>query len=100
MSNNTSENTNKNSEKKIDFKAFIGSLFLSALVSLGVIPDPLTNEKRKNLQFAQETIEILKILKEKTKGNLTEDESKHLDECIYKLMLSYVEAAKEEGKKS
>ncbi|MGB9599035.1 MAG: DUF1844 domain-containing protein [Myxococcota bacterium] len=87
----------KNENTEIDFKAFVGSLYMSAIVSLGIIPDPITKEKRKNLNFTQETIEILKILKEKTKGNLTEDESKFLDECIYNLMLQYVETAKGAG---
>lgn len=87
----------KNENKKIDFKTFISSLYVSALVSMGILPDPITKEKRKNLNFAQETIEILNILKEKTRGNLTEDENKFLEDCIYNLMMQYVNAAKEEG---
>lgn len=88
-----------NSKEKINFKSFIGSLYMSAVVSLGLIPDPVTNEKRTNLQFAQETIEILKMLQEKTRGNLSEDENMFINDCIYKLMFQYVEVVKNEGKK-
>ncbi len=96
MSDTDNRTKSEAETKKIDFGSFIASLYMSALVSLGMIADPITKEKRKNLQFAQETIEILKILQDKTKGNLTEDEKKFLDDCVYKLMLAYVEAAKEE----
>lgn len=91
-------NANNNSDSKINFKAFTGSLYMSAIVSLGIIPDPITNEKRVNTAFAQETIEVLKMLKEKTRGNLSEEENRFLDDCIYKLMMQYVEVVKKEGK--
>jgi len=95
--NNNSQATQP-SPMKIDFKTFISSLYMSALVSMGIMPDPITKEKRKNLSFAQETIDILQMLKEKTKGNLDESENRFLEECIYNLMLQYVEAAKGENK--
>jgi hypothetical protein len=89
------EKTNsQSSQMKIDFKTFVSSLYVSAIVAMGILPDPLTKEKKKNLSFAQETIEILQMLKEKTKGNLDDSESKFLEESIYNLMLQYVEAAK------
>ncbi|MCX7944304.1 MAG: DUF1844 domain-containing protein [Deltaproteobacteria bacterium] len=100
MSDNNNQIENKPQERKIEFKDFIASLYMSAVVSLGLIPDPITNEKRKNISFAQETIEILRILKEKTRGNLTEEESKFLDDCTYKLMLQFVDAIKEGDKKA
>lgn len=90
--------SNNNIQKeagKIDFKTFISSLYMSSIVSMGLVPDPLTKENKKNLEFARETIEILQILKEKTKGNLSEDEDKFLSECIYNLMMKYVEVTKE-----
>lgn len=99
MSDKENEIKIESRDNKLDFQSFTGSLYMSALVSLGIIADPITNQKRKNLQYAQETIEILKMLKEKTKGNLTELESNFLSDCIYKLMLAYVESAKEEEKK-
>ncbi|MCX7958099.1 MAG: DUF1844 domain-containing protein [Deltaproteobacteria bacterium] len=91
---------NDTTAKKIDFKAFTASLYMSAAVSMGLLPDPITNEKRRNLEFAQETIEILKMLREKTKGNLTDDENGFLNDCIYRLMLAFVEAARGEDKKA
>ncbi len=99
MSEKDNNADTNNSKEKINFKSFTGSLYMSAVVSLGLVPDPITNEKRTNLPFAQETIEILKMLKEKTRGNLSEDENIFIDDCIYKLMLQYVEVAKNEGKK-
>lgn len=96
----TKDMENKESERKIDFKSFVASLYMGGIVSLGITPDPLTKEIRKNPEFTQETIEILKILKDKTKGNLTDEEALFLDDCIYKLMMSFVEVMKNEGNKS
>lgn len=91
----TADNNIQKEAVKIDFKTFISSLYMSAIVSMGLMPDPLAKERRKNLEFARETIEVLQILKEKTKGNLSEDEDKFLSECIYDLMMKYVEVTKE-----
>jgi hypothetical protein len=75
---------------EINFPTFIFSLNSSALVHLGVIEDPATNQKNKNLPMAKQTIDILGMIEEKTKGNLTEDEANMLKHILYELRMIYV----------
>ena len=75
---------------KIDFATFIFSLNSSVLVHLGQIGDPATGEKAKNLTLAKQTIDILAMLEEKTKGNLTDDEAAMLKNILYDLRIIYV----------
>jgi hypothetical protein len=75
---------------KIDFATFVISLNSSALVQLGVLADPTTGEKSKNLSIAKQTIDILGMLEEKTKGNLNADEVHMLKSILYDLRILYV----------
>ena len=59
----------------LNFATFIFSLNSSALVQLGMIEDPMTGEKNKNLPLAKQTIDIISMLEEKTQGNLDADTS-------------------------
>jgi hypothetical protein len=79
---------------EINFATFIFSLNHSVLVHLGVMDDPSTGEKVKNLPLAKQTIDILGMLEEKTQGNLTEDEEKMLKNILYDLRMIYI---KEKG---
>ncbi len=78
---------------ELGFSTFILSLSTSALVHLGELPDPVTNQKGSNLQLAQQTIGVIELLKEKTRGNLTEEEAKLIDTVLYDLRVKYVKAA-------
>ena len=75
------------------FSTFILSLSTSALVHLGELPDPITNTKQTNLPLARQTISIIELLKEKTKGNLTEDEERLIESLLYDMRLKYVKLA-------
>lgn len=77
----------------LNFSTFILSLTTSALVCLGDLPDPITKEKTLNLPLAQQTISIIEILKEKTTGNLTEDEESLIGTVLYDLRMKYVQSA-------
>ena len=79
---------------EINFPTFIFSLNSSALLNMGIIEDPGTGQKDKNLPLAKQTIDILGMLEEKTKGNLTEDEASMLKNILYELRMLYV---KEKG---
>lgn len=79
---------------EINFATFIFSLNTSVLVQLGVIEDPSTGKKAKNLILAKQTIDILGMLEEKTRGNLAEDEENMLKNILYDLRMIYV---KEKG---
>ena len=78
----------------IDFSTFVISLNSSALVQLGILEEPGTGQKTKNLALAKQTIDILAMLEEKTKGNLNRDEENILKSLLYDLRMLYV---KEKG---
>ena len=84
----------KNDQTEVTFSAFTMGLATQVLVCLGEIPDPMTNQKSKNLMVARQTIDVLALLQEKTKGNLTADEDKLLGDMLGSLRLAYVEAIK------
>jgi hypothetical protein len=75
---------------EINFATFIFSLNHSVLVHLGVTEDPVTGKKERNLPLAKQTIDILGMLEEKTKGNLTTDEEKMLKNMLYDLRMIYI----------
>ncbi|MCX7917271.1 MAG: DUF1844 domain-containing protein [bacterium] len=68
--------------------------------SLGKIPNPLTGKIEKKLEVVKEIIELLEILKEKTKGNLTEEEDRFLNTTIANLQLNYVDEISKESKQN
>lgn len=75
---------------KINFATFVFSLSSSAFLHFGEIPDPSSGEKKKNLPMAKQTIDILAMLEEKTKGNLSSDEEQLLKNILYDLRMRYV----------
>jgi hypothetical protein len=78
----------------IDFYTFVLSLGSSAFVHLGDAPNPETGEtSAPNLPVAHQTIDILAMLREKTRGNLTPAEEKFLDNMLTDLRLRYVQRA-------
>ena len=81
---------------KIDFSTFVFSLNSVALVHLGVIGEPGSDRIMKNLALAKQTIDILGMIEEKTKGNLSDDETSLLRNILHDLRLMYVK--EKEGK--
>ena len=75
----------------LNFSTFVLSLSTQALAHLGEIPNPMDNRISTDLVAAQHLIDILGILKDKTKGNLDSSESGLLDTVLYDLRLKYVE---------
>jgi len=75
---------------EINFSTFIFSLNASALVHLGAIEDPASGQKVKNLSLAKQTIDILNMLEEKTRGNLNTDEENIMRNILYDLRIAYV----------
>ncbi len=67
----------------------------SAVIALGNAPDPMTGERRVDLAQAQDAIDVLLLLRDKTRGNRTEQESRVLDDVLYDLQLRFVRAAGE-----
>jgi len=83
----------------IDFATFILSLSHSALMHLGEAPDPDGNKVATNLPLAKQNIDLLGLMEEKTKGNLTGDEERLLAQVLFDLRMRYVERSKEPAKK-
>jgi hypothetical protein len=79
----------------IDFVTFVLSLSTNTMVSLGLLPLPGSEEKKLDLPLARQTIDLLGILQEKTKGNLTGEEERILDTVLYDLRMTYVQVVRE-----
>jgi hypothetical protein len=79
---------------EINFSSFILSLGSSALYHFGEIPDPVSGAKQRNLDLARQTIDILVVLRDKTTGNLSEDESRLLESLLHDLQMRYVQERK------
>jgi len=77
-----------------NFTSLIFSLSSTAFVHLGDIDDPQAGEKKTDLPLAKHTIDIIAMLKEKTEGNLTEEEQKFTDSILADLRWRYVKASK------
>jgi hypothetical protein len=77
---------------EISFSSFVLSLSSSILLHLGEIADPQSGEKKKDLALAKQTIDIITLLKDKTKGNLTEEEQKLLEYILYDMRMRFVKA--------
>lgn len=75
-----------------DFANFILSLSASALMHLGDLKNPATDKMEKDPLMAKHTIDILAMLKERTKGNLKDDESKLIENVLHDLRIRYVKA--------
>ncbi|MFQ5964274.1 MAG: DUF1844 domain-containing protein [Candidatus Scalinduaceae bacterium] len=76
------------------FSLFIYSLATQTLINLGEVENPFNKKKEQDLDQAKFTIDTIQIIKDKTKGNLSDDETKYLDSVLYDLSMKYVEKSK------
>lgn len=79
---------------EINFSSFLMSFATQALMQLGLIPPPDGIPVQPDALAAKQSIDILAMLEEKTKGNLNEEESRLMKEALYSLRLSFVKATK------
>jgi hypothetical protein len=91
---NDAPNDNKQFLPPLEFASIVVLLYLPALIHLGLIADPAAGETRENLPLAKRNIDLLDLLKEKTKGNLDEEEDKTLGDALSQLKLAYLDKAK------
>lgn len=78
----------------INFSTFIISLSTQALMHLGEMSNPVTGQVEKDVEVAKQTIDIIGMLGEKSKGNLDETEEQLVREVLYNLRMKYVEAVR------
>ncbi len=79
---------------RVDFSTFILSLSHSALMHLGEAPHPETGDIERNLPLARQTIDLIGMLEEKTKGNLSGDEERLVAQILFDLRMRFVELSK------
>ena len=89
-----------NDKNRYLFILIVRTYEMAALQQMGKINNPLTDALERNLEQAQFSIDLLDMLKEKTKGNLNEDESKFLDNTLAQLKLNYVDEMEKDKKQS
>ncbi len=77
-----------------DFASVVRSLATTAYASLGLVPDPATGARHRDPAVARQMIDWLGVLEQKTRGNLSFEESDLLSRVLYELRLSYVEATR------
>ena len=76
---------------KVDFSTFVLSLGTTALYQLGAVPDPASGETvEADPLVAQQTIDTLEMIRDKTRGNLDEEERKLIDSLLYELRMRFV----------
>ncbi len=97
MKNATTEDAADSDAPKIgefppaNILVFISMLGSQAMAALGLMADPLSGQVSANRPLAKHCIDMLGVLEEKTKGNLTEDESGHLRDALHQLRMVYVQ---------
>lgn len=79
---------------RVDFSTFVISLSHSALLHMGQAPHPETGQVEKNLLLARQTIDLLGMLEEKTKGNLSGEEERLVGQILFDLRMRFVEVSK------
>ena len=79
--------------ESLSFTAFVISLASTAAIHFGDLPDPSGATSEPNLEGAAQMIEILSLLDQKTRGNLTAEERQLLEQVLFELRMRFVEAS-------
>jgi uncharacterized protein DUF1844 len=79
---------------EINFSTFVISLSTQVLMHLGEIANPLSGKVETDVPVAKQMIDILAMLKDKTRGNLNANEDRLMDDILFDLRMKYVEAVK------
>jgi hypothetical protein len=83
---------------EVNFTSLVFSLVHSAMLALGNLPDPATGKTERRLPMAKHVIDTIGMLQQKTKGNLTEEEQRLIDDSLFNLRMHYVEEREKSGK--
>jgi len=75
---------------KQDFRMFLSSLSMQAMVALGEMPHPATRQPQEDLEQARYLVDVLGMLEQKTRGNLSPEEASLLEGALYELRMKYV----------
>lgn len=89
-----SESSTSDETEPVAFTSFIMSLATQVLVQLGEMPPPQGIEIPIDLESARQTIDIMAMLQRRTKGNLSSEESRFMEEVLHSLRISFINAKK------
>ena len=85
------------------FAQLVVMLYGATMQQMGKVVNPLTNKAERNLELAKLSIDMLSMVEEKTKGNLSDEEARFLSDSLFQLRMNYVDEVKkeaEEGKEA
>ncbi len=85
---------------EVIFMQFVSGLYTSTMQHLGKLMNPVTAKVEKNLDAAKATIELVRMLKKKTEGNLNENESRMVNNALSNMQMNYVDELEKESKDS
>jgi hypothetical protein len=98
QSQSQSQSQSSRPPPELTFAAFLFSLSEQALAALGEVPDPASGGISRDLTMAQQMIDIIIMLRDKTRGNLDENEAAMIKEILSSLQMKYVELARQPGR--
>lgn len=79
-----------------DFSTLVAMFSMQAMVALGAIPNPATGKHEAHLELARHFVNLLGVVEEKTKGNLTSEEAEMLSSTLHHLRIAYIEQTKKQ----
>jgi len=80
----------KDAHPPIDFPSYVLSCYTQGLVLLGETPNPYTNKKEEDVDAVRNIIDILSMIEQKTKGNLSSEENQLLESVLYELRMKFM----------
>ena len=90
MSKNQENDKNKEYLPPLEFASLVFPFYTQAVIKLGMIEDPVSGQVSGNPELAKRLIDLIDLLKDRTKGNLEPDEKKFLEACISQLKMGYL----------
>ena len=90
MAENQEKNENKEYLPLLEFTSLVFPFYTQALIKLGMIEDPVLGKNSENPELAKRLIDLIDLLKDRTKGNLEPEEEKFLEACLAQLKMGYL----------
>jgi hypothetical protein len=90
MAKNQANGENKEYLPALEFSSLVFPFYTQALIKLGLIEDPVSGQVSGNLELAKRLIDLIDLLKDRTKDNLEPDEEKFLEACLSQLKMGYL----------
>lgn len=84
------DGTGERGMPEASFETLVSTMATQAMFAMGVIPDPRTGQRVQHLDLARHHIDMLTVIDEKTRGNLSEEETKLLSQTLYELRNNYI----------